>query len=93
MRRRLRIKKEGLGKFGHIAGCSGCRAANRGTTAVGHTEECTKMVAEEQGKVGDVRLDRVQESLFEHPEELESENKRKMERVLEIVVGVRALPL
>ncbi len=38
--RRLRIKKEDLEKFGFATGCPGCRAANRGSTAVGHSEEC-----------------------------------------------------
>ncbi len=37
--RRFRIKKEDLEKFGCPADFPGCRAANRCTTAVGHTEE------------------------------------------------------
>ncbi len=33
--RRLRVEKEGLEKLGFTTGCPGCRAANRGSTAVG----------------------------------------------------------
>ncbi len=45
-RRRMRIKKEDLEKFGYTVGCPGCRAANRGATAVGHTEACRKRIVE-----------------------------------------------
>ena len=37
--RRMRITKKDLEKFGLTVGCAGCRAANRGSTAAGHTEE------------------------------------------------------
>ncbi len=40
--RRLRIAKRDLEKPRFAVGCPGCRAANRGSTAVGHTEECRK---------------------------------------------------
>ena len=57
-RRRFRIRKEDLEKFGYTAGCPGCRAVSRGTTAMNHTEECRKRIAEELGKNGDERLER-----------------------------------
>ncbi len=55
-RRRFRIRKEDLEKFGYTAGCPGCRAATRGTTAVSQSEECRKRLAEELEKVGDERV-------------------------------------
>ena len=75
-RRRCRIRKEDLEKFGYTAGCPGCRAANRGTTAVNHSEECRKRLAEELEKVGDERLVRETERLFEHLEEEENKNEK-----------------
>ena len=73
-RRRFRIKKDDLEKFGYTTGCPGCRAVNRGTTAANHTEECRSRIAEELEKVGDVRLERENERLFEY---LEEEEKKK----------------
>ena len=64
-RRRFRIRKEDLEQFGYTAGCPGCRAANRGTTAVNHAEECGKRLAEELEEVWDERLVRETERLFE----------------------------
>ena len=55
-RRRFRIRKEDFEKFGYTAGCPGCRAANRGTIATNHSEECKQRLAEELEKVGDERL-------------------------------------
>ena len=65
-------------QFGYTAGCPGCRAANRGTTAANHSEECRKRLAEELEKVGDERLVRETERLFEYLEE--EENKKKYTR-------------
>ncbi len=45
-------------KHGHTAGCPGCKAAERGTAAANHTEECRKRIGEELEKVGDERLER-----------------------------------
>ncbi len=55
-RRRFRIRKDDLEKFGYTAGSPGCRAANRGTIAVNHSEGCRTRFAEEFEKVGDERL-------------------------------------
>ncbi len=74
-RRRFRIRKDYLEKFGYTTGCPGCPAMNRGTTAANHTEECRSRIAEELEKVGDVRLKRETGRLFEHLEE--EENKKK----------------
>ncbi len=53
--RRFRIRTEDLGKLGFAEECPGCRAANRGRTAVGHTEACRKRIVEKLEKNGDVR--------------------------------------
>ncbi len=45
-----------------------------------HTEERRKRIVEEFQKVGDVRLDREQESLVEYLEELENEADKKIEK-------------
>ncbi len=66
IRRRFRIKKDDLEKYGYTAGCPGCRAANRGTAAANHTEECRKRIGEELEKVGDERIDRETARLFEY---------------------------
>ena len=42
--RRLHIRREDLIKFGSTAGCPGCRAMNRGTALMAHTEACIKRV-------------------------------------------------
>ena len=63
-------------KFGYTAGCPGCRASNRGTTAANHSEECRKRLAQDLEKVGDERLVRETERLFEHLEEEENQKKR-----------------
>ena len=80
-RRRFRIRKEDWEKFGYTASCPGCRAANRGTTAANHSEECRKRLSEELEKVGDERLVRETERLFEYLEE--EENKKKRARASE----------
>ena len=77
-RRRFRIKKDDLEKFGYTTGCPGCRAVNRGTTAANHTEECRSRIAEELEKVGDVRLERENERLFEYLEEADRRQRSKM---------------
>ena len=66
-------------KFGYTTGCPGSRAVNRGTTAANHTEECRGRIAEELEKVGDVRLERENERLFEYLEE--KKKRRKQEQV------------
>jgi hypothetical protein len=78
VRRRFRIKKDDLEKFGYTTGCPGCRAVNRGTTAANHSEECRSRIAAELEKVGDARLERETERLFEH---LEEEEKKKTGQV------------
>ncbi len=77
--RRLRIKKEDLEKFGFTTGCPGCRAANRGTTAVGHAEECRKRITEELTKLGDERTTREHERWFVYLTEEENMRKRSRE--------------
>ncbi len=64
--RRLRTKPQDPEKLGFATGCPGCRAANRGSTAVGHSEECRKRIAEELTKLGDERITRENERWFEY---------------------------
>ncbi len=73
--RRMRITAKDLDKFGFTVRCAGCRAANRGATAVGHTEECRRRIIGELEKGGDERVERETERLFEYLEE--EENKKK----------------
>ena len=56
--RRVRIAKKDLEKFGFAAGRAGCRAASRGSTAVGHTEECRKRIMGDLEKARDERIER-----------------------------------
>ncbi len=67
--RRMRITNKDLEKFGFAAGCPGCRAASRGSTAVGHTDECRKRIAGELEKAGGERVERETETFFEYLEE------------------------
>ena len=79
-RRRFRIRKDDLEKFGYTAGCPGCRAVNRGATAANHSEECRSRVAEELEKVGDERLARETERLFEYLEGDENKKGKRRQR-------------
>ncbi len=54
----MRITKKDVEKFEFNVGCAGSRAANRGSTAVGHTEECRRRIMEELEKAGDERVER-----------------------------------
>ncbi len=45
--RRVRIARKDLEKFGLTVGCAGRRLADRGATAVGHTENSRKRIIEE----------------------------------------------
>ena len=53
--RRVRTTRKDLEKFGFTVGCAGFRAANRGSTAVGHTEECRKTITGGLERAGDER--------------------------------------
>ncbi len=75
-RRKFRIRKEDLEMLGHTTGCPGWRAVNRGTTATNHSEEYRNRLTEELEKVGDERLERETERLFEYLEEEENREKK-----------------
>jgi hypothetical protein len=78
--RRPRIKKEDSEKFGFTTGCPRRRAANRGSTAVGHSKECRKRITVELEEVGDEFIDREQERFSEYLETEETKKeKAKME--------------
>ena len=74
-------------KFGFAVGSAGCRAGNRGSTAVGHTEECRKRTMEELEGAGDERVERERETerFYEYLEE--EENKRKKAKTEETIGG------
>ncbi len=74
-KRRLQVREDDLKTFAQTAGCPGCRAAHRVTTATNHAEECRRRTAEELEKVGDERLEK-EERLFEYVEEGKSEVKK-----------------
>jgi hypothetical protein len=67
--RRMRITKKDLEKFGFAVGRAVCRAANRGSTAVGHAEECRTRIMGELETVGDESIERETERFFEYHEE------------------------
>ncbi len=75
--RTFRITKRDLEKFGLAVGCPGCRAANRGSTVVGHTDENAKRIMEELEKAEYERIERETERFFECLEVEEKENKKK----------------
>ena len=54
--RRLRIRKADLEKYGYTVGCPGCRAANRGGTAINHNEECRQRITKKLEEDGDERV-------------------------------------
>ncbi len=62
MPRRFWVKKDDWEKIGHTAERTGRRAANRGTTAVRHAEECRERTEEEAGEIGDERTERVSDA-------------------------------
>ena len=55
--RRFRIRKEDLENYGYTVGCPGCRAANRGVTHMGHTEECRKRIESKLVENEDARIE------------------------------------
>ncbi len=71
VRIRFRIKKDDLEAYGYTAGCPGCRAVNRGTAAQNHMEECRKRISDGLEKVGDDRINRETERLFDYLREEE----------------------
>ena len=78
----MRITKKDLKKFGLTAERAGCRAANRGSTPVGHTEERRKRIMGELEKAGDERIERATERFFVHLEE--EDNRRKKAKTEEM---------
>jgi hypothetical protein len=73
---RFRIKKSDLEKVGYAAGCLERRAANGGTTAAGHAEECTRGLEDELGKIGGEWVERERERLLDYLEREENEKNR-----------------
>ena len=76
-RRRLRITKADLEKFGTTVGCPGCRAFTRGGAAANHNEECRNRLVRKFEEEGDARIERENERLLEY---LEEARKRKRQR-------------
>ena len=78
--RRFRIQKSDLQKFGYTAGCPGCRAANRGLTAMGHSEECRRRIQEELERVGDARIERENARANAYFGEMLEESEKKRQK-------------
>ena len=76
-RRRLRVTKADLEKFGTTVGCPGCRAFTRGGAAANHNEECRNRLTRKFEEEGDARIERENEKLFEYLEEEERKRKRQ----------------
>jgi hypothetical protein len=81
--RRFRIQKGDLQKFGFTAGCPGCRAANRGLPATGHSEECRRRIQEELEKSGDSRIERESVRANKYFGELLEESEKKRQKTPE----------
>ncbi len=62
----MRITTNDLEKFGRTVGFTDCRAANRGSMAVGHTEECRRRIVEKLEKAGDERVEAEAERFYEY---------------------------
>ena len=77
MPRRFRIKKSDLERYGYTIGCPGCRAANRGLVAVGHTEECRRRIEDELSKLGDERILEQRARFKEYEGEIKKEEIRR----------------
>ncbi len=73
-------QKGGLGQFWAHGRVPGRRAANRGTTAVGHTDERRKRIAEELEEIGDESLEREKGRALERLEEEENAKKKKKKK-------------
>ncbi len=87
--KRFRIKRENLEKFGFATGCPGRRAANRGSSAVGHSEECRTRFAEKLKKLGVDRITREVENLLEYLTEEENRMKRRCAERRPLGLGAR----
>ena len=61
VRRRARITKDDIKKFGYTIGCHGCRAISRGSPAENHSEECRARIESELMKAGGQKAKKVQE--------------------------------
>ena len=71
--RRTYIRKdEELKNFGYTPGCLGCKAAQLGTTPVGHSPECRKRIEDllEQTEAGQKRINKAFEKALAAEEEL-----------------------
>jgi len=76
--RRFRIQKGDLQAYGYTTGCPGCRAANRGMPAVGHSEECRRRIQRELEQAGDQRIERESARAFAYfGDKLDEKEKKK----------------
>ena len=74
--RRMRITREFIRKVGFTIGCQGCRAVNRGQSAVNHNEECRRRIEGMLREEGDEKALRSDERIRERSEE--RDNKRRL---------------
>jgi hypothetical protein len=73
--RRMRINRETIRKLGFTIGCPGCRAVNRGQSAVNHNEACRSRVEGLLREAGNETILRADERIRERNEE--RDNKRR----------------
>jgi hypothetical protein len=74
--RRMRISRETIRKLGFTIGCLGCRAVNRGQSAVNHNEECRKRVEGIIRESGNQTIIRADERIKERNEDRENKRRR-----------------
>ena len=84
----MKINKNNIREFGMTAGWRGCISANRGGTAVNHSEECRKRMEEALSKKGDKRMEKCNQRLVEimgenKPAESEAVEKQDDEEMME----------
>jgi hypothetical protein len=75
--RRPKIERRDVRNLGMTPGCPGCVAANRGSAARRHTEECRKRMETGMGQAGDPRIDRYNQRIVEASRELLKEREEK----------------
>ena len=75
--RRMRITREFIRKAGFTIGCPGCRAVNRGQSAVNHSEECRKRIEDKFREEGNATILRADERIRERDEERDNKRRRK----------------
>jgi len=75
--RRMRITREFIRKVGFTIGCPGCRAVDRGQSAVSHNEECRHRIETMLRAEGNGKILRSDERIRERNEERDNKRRRR----------------